>query len=292
VIQGRNVDPARTIRVGCGEWGFRELEIRDHFRIARDFGFRTLEFGIGGGLPGRLPEEPAPRDAEAFRGLARDHQMATPGCCLENDFTLSDPAAHERMLGRTLRQIRFARECGASQVRLFAGFTPAALMTEAIWSRMLGAFSRADGLCAELGLTIAIETHGRITMAGDVAHHEHTVTTEPAAARRLVQALPPRIGFNYDPGNLKAVAPADTTYGLPLFNGRINYCHLKDWRRSGGGWIACAIGDDDLDYGPLLKAIRFDGVYLIEYEPTRDVLEGIRRSLDYLERLGLKPLFD
>ena len=28
----------------------------------------------------------------------------------------------------------------------------------------------------------------------------------------------------------------------------------------------------------------FDGVYLIEYEPLEDPLEGIERSLDYLHR--------
>ena len=51
------------------------------------------------------------------------------------------------------------------------------------------------------------------------------------------------------------------------------------------GWIACAIGDDDLDYEPLLRDTKFDGVFLIEYEPLEDPLEGIRRSLDYLHRI-------
>jgi sugar phosphate isomerase/epimerase len=283
------VAAAQTIKVGCGEWGFRELDLPEHFRIARDLGFRTLEFGIGGGQAGRLPEEPSRPDIDDFRALARKHGVATPGCCLENDFTLPSPPAHAQMVERTLRQIRAARQCGASFVRLFAGFTPAAEMTESIWARMIDAFSQADQLCAELGLSIAVETHGRITMRDGAAHHEHTVSTEPAAARRLMGSLPWRIGVNYDPGNLKAVSPADRTYGLPLFSGRINYCHLKDWKRSGGGWVACAIGDDDLDYGALLPRVKFGGVHLIEYEPTEDVVDGIRRSLAYLERIGFAP---
>ena len=260
----------------------------EHFRLAAKFGFRTLEFGIGGGQIGRLPALPTDRQIADFRALAASHGMATPGCCLENDFTLSDPAGHAAMVGDTLRQIRAAAECGARQVRLFAGFTPAAAMTPAHWKRMLAAFHEADALCAELGLTIAIETHGRITMHEGAAQHEHTVTTEPAALQRLVRELPPRIGFNWDPGNLKAVAPGDRLCALPLLNGRITYCHLKDWRRQGTGWTACAIGDDDLDYGPLLRSVRYDGVFLIEYEPTHDPEDGIRRSLDYLRRLGLE----
>jgi sugar phosphate isomerase/epimerase len=276
----------QTIKVGCGEWGFRELDIPEHFRLARELGFRTLEFGIGGGRPGRLPERPSRLDIDSFKALARDFGISTPGCCLENDFTLADPAAHAEMLGRTLGQIRAARQCGAKQVRLFAGFTPAVAMTEAIWARMADAFAQSDRLCAQLGLTIAVETHGSITMKDGAAHHVHTVTTEPASAMRFVRSLPPQVGINYDPGNLKAVAPEDKTYGLPLFNGRINYCHLKDWRRLGEGWVACAIGDDDLDYGKLLPSVQFKGTYLIEYEPTEDVADGIRRSLAYLNRIG------
>jgi len=27
----------RPLRLGCGEWGFRELPMEEHFRIAREF---------------------------------------------------------------------------------------------------------------------------------------------------------------------------------------------------------------------------------------------------------------
>lgn len=263
----------------------------EHFRLATKFGFRTLEFGLGGGQTGRLPAAPTDREIVDFRGLAARYGIATPGCCLENDFTLADPAAHAGMVDATLRQIRIAARCGARQVRLFAGFTPAAEMTPLHWERMLAAFRAADALGAELGLTLAIETHGRITLRDGAAHHEHTVTTEPAALQRLLRELPPRIGFNWDPGNLKAVAPGDRLCALPLLNGRITYCHLKDWRPQGAGWVACAIGDDDLDYAPLLREVRYDGVFLIEYEPTHDPEAGIQRSLDYLRRLGLELEF-
>jgi sugar phosphate isomerase/epimerase len=275
------------MKIGCGEWGFRELPMEEHFRLAARFGFRTLEFGLGGGQVGRLPSEPTDKQISEFRNLAQRYNIATPGCCLENDFTLPDATAHGAMLAATLRQIGAAAQCGARQIRLFAGFTPNSRMTPHIWERMIAAFETADAVCADFGLTIAIETHGRITVRDGAAHHEHTVSTDPAALQRLLNELPRRVGFNWDPGNLKAVAPADRLCALPLLKGRINYCHLKDWRRHGSGWIACAIGDDDLDYGPLLQQSGFDGVHLIEYEPTHDPEGGIQRSLDYLKRLGL-----
>ncbi|NRA97216.1 MAG: sugar phosphate isomerase/epimerase, partial [Planctomycetes bacterium] len=113
-------------------------------------------------------------------------------------------------------------------------------------------------------------------------NHAGTPTTDPEGLRRMMRDLPPRVGFNYDPGNIKAARPDDTTYGLDIIDSRINYCHLKDWTRKGDGWVAVAIGEDDMDYGSLLARMSFDGVYLIEYEPTHDVEDGIRRSLAHL----------
>lgn len=276
----------RTIQVGCGEWGFRELPMEDHCRIARDFGFRTLEIGIGGDYAGRLPHGMDERESSEFLQLTGDYGLQTPFCCLENDFTLADAAAHKAMLARTKDEIRLAKRLGATHVRLFAGFTPAAEMTEALWQQLIGALNESATLCAELGLLIAIETHGRITMRDGAAHHEHTVSTAPQGLCRLMDEMPEAIGFNYDPGNLKAVAPADKVLALPLINQRINYCHLKDWRRNGTGWDAVAIGDDDLDYGALLPQMSFDGIYLVEYEPVEDVEAGIVRSLEYLKKIG------
>jgi sugar phosphate isomerase/epimerase len=276
--------------IGCGEWGFRNLPMRDHFRIANKFGFKLLEFGIGGGQPGRLPEHPTPAQIEEFIELGREHGIRTPFCCIENDFTLA-PAAHQAMLARVLTQIRVAAGCGATHVRLFAGFTPATAMTEEIWQRMLHAFGVCDALCEQLNLLIAIETHGAIrhTPAG-LAIHTSSVTTDRDGIARLLKELPPRVGFNYDPGNIKAACPDDRRLALNLLNGRINYCHLKDWRALPAdgqtGWLPCAIGDDDLDYAALLPRMKFDGCYLIEYEPLEDTEAGIGRSVEFLRKCG------
>lgn len=275
------------ITIGCGEWGFRQLPLEDHFTIARKFGFKVMEFGIGGGQIGRLPAEPSPSQIDAFIDLGERHRIRTPFCCLENDFTLPAADDHHRMLKRTLEQIERAGDCRATHVRLFAGFTPIRAMTEPIWRRLLEALGACDDLCGALGMTLAIETHGRITLQHGAAVHEHTVTTDRGGLQRLLDELPPTVTFNYDPGNLKAVAPDDARYALDLLDGRIDYCHLKDWRRAGDRWQAVAIGEDDLDYAALLARMSYRGVYLIEYEPTEDIEAGIRRSLDHLTHLGI-----
>jgi sugar phosphate isomerase/epimerase len=282
----------KTLFVGCGEWGFRNLPVEEHFEIAKRLGFRHLEFGIGGDFPGRLSSRLRPDEVVAFRELSASFQIAATQCCLENDFTLPNPAEHREMLERTTREIALAARLGAKQIRLFAGFTPVTEMTEALWQQLLEAFRICQDLCHSLGLTIAIETHGRIRVEDGACHHEHTVSTDPDSLRRLLRDLPPEVGFNFDPGNLKAVAPSDLTYGLPILGERITYCHLKDWRRKGSGWEAVAIGDDDLDYGHLLPQMSYEGMYLIEYEPTEDVEAGIVRSLKYLKGLGFVLRFE
>lgn len=275
------------LKVGCGEWGFRELPIEEHFRLSAEIGFQTLEFGIGGGKTGRLSEDPGAEEVTSFLGLSERYGVRAPFCCIENDFTLGDTEAHAAEVEKVLHQARVAADCGATHVRLFCGFTLLEDMDEARWVRMLGAFQTAEDLCSSNGMEIAIETHGAITPLpdGSLAHAE-TVTTDPDALERLVRELPARVGFNLDAGNLKAARPDDQSYGLEVIAERINYCHMKDWARDGEGWRAVAIGDDDMDWGALLEAIPFEGVHLIEYEPTEDVVEGIRRSLAYLDRMA------
>jgi sugar phosphate isomerase/epimerase len=283
--------------VGCGEWGFRDLPMEEHFRVGARLGFRLMEFGIGGGRVGRLPEAPDRATIREFHALGRAYGMDTPFCCIENDFTLPDPREHERVVRRTLRAMADAARCGATHVRLFAGFRPIDGMDEPTWERVLDAFEECEMLAERIGVRICIETHGAIVHQGGAAVHRHTITTRADGISRLVRDLPHAIAFNWDPGNCKAADPSDPSCKLDLLRGRIDYCHLKDWVPFGAGWRAAAPGDGDLDYGELLPRLDYRGPLLIEYEPTEDVEAGLRRSLAYLQRLGMRhdgvaPLHD
>ena len=275
----------KNITIGVGEWGFRALPMREHFQIAKKFGFQWLEFGIGGDQVGRLSEAPDQEEIDEFTEMRAEFGINTPFCCIENDFTLADADEYAAMVDKVKSQIQAAAACGATHVRLFAGFTPAGIVTGEIWSRMIDAFAQGDALCEELGLLIGIETHGGIEFNNDgSATHINSVTTDASSLQRLLTDLPPRVGFNYDPGNIKAVNPDEKLCLLDLLNDRINYCHLKDWSRRGQGWAAGEIGDDELDYQPIFEQLKFDGICQIEYEPLEDTEDGIQRSLDYLGR--------
>ncbi|TBL76359.1 sugar phosphate isomerase/epimerase family protein [Paenibacillus thalictri] len=271
--------------VGVGEWGFRELPFEEHCRIAREFGFRHMELGIGGDFAGRLGHDMSAKDIKNIRDCLADYGLLARHVCLENDFTLENSDDYANMVEQTKQDIRLCSQLGATHVRLFSGFELAKRMTEERWKRMLGALAEADELCSELGMVIAIETHGRLTAAGDGFIHSHTTSTQWSSLQRLLGDLPERVGINFDPGNLKAVDPRPLTDYAGLFGNRITYCHLKDWKRTQDHWVACGVGDDDIDWKTLLDSMRYDGVYFIEYEPAHDVEDGIRRSLNHLKAL-------
>ena len=295
MVPQSSMPPSLSVfKAGCGEWGFRNLPMHQHFEIAAEFGFKELEFGIGGGQLGRLSEHPTPAEIAGFRALSADWGIATPGCCIENDFTLADAALHAAQVQKAIAQSRAAALCGAKQVRFFAGFTPVSEMSEPLWSQQLSALLECDEELQKLGLTMAIETHGAIRFQSDgSALHLHTATTDRGALSRMLLELPERIGFNYDPGNIRAADPTDTRYAVDLLAGRITYCHLKDWIRSGEGWVACAVGDarDGIDFKALLPKTNYQGTFLIEYEPLDDTREGIARSLAHLRSEGFSLTF-
>lgn len=272
--------------IGLGEWGLHYRSIEEHCKIARDFGFRYLELGIGGEFPGRISRDISQPEIDALLACLREYGIKAPFVMLESDFTLEDEEEVRRMKERVAHDILLSAKLGATHVRLFTGFELASGMTEKRWSHMLQAFTELNGLCAQHGIVITIETHGRITKKNEGFIQEHTATTDWHCLERLLKELPAGVGFNFDPGNLKTVAQGRplTDYAKLLGN-RINYCHLKDWKRVDDYWVACAPGDDDLDYSGLLEAVSYEGPYMIEYEQTEDIVEGIARSLQYLRSI-------
>ncbi|HEX7056701.1 MAG TPA: sugar phosphate isomerase/epimerase family protein [Bacilli bacterium] len=271
--------------VGLGEWGLQYLSIEEHCKITKSFGMRYLELGIGGDFPGRIQRDVSQQEVDDLLTCLQDYGIRAPFVVLESDFTLEDPQEVRKMIERAANDIRLAARLGATHVRLFAGFELAANMTEDRWARMIQAFSELHALCQKYDIVISIETHGRITKKNNGFIQEHTVTTEWNSLQRLLRELPPEVGFNFDPGNLKTVAERSLSDYAKLLGNRINYCHLKDWKRTDDYWVACAPGDDDLNYDELLESMTFQGVYLIEYEQVNDVVDGIGRSLKYLRSI-------
>jgi len=256
--------------------------------ICKQFGFKILEIGIGDDLSSNFSTDLNEGKINEVKSFADQFDISLPFATVENDFTLTDIEDHNKMIDHVIIAIKQAVLFKVSHIRLFIGFLPAEYVTNKIYSQAVDAIKRCSLLCSEFNILISIETHGRITHKKGVALHQNTISTDPKFLERLMKDLPKNVGFNYDPGNIKAVRPEDKSYCLDIINERINYCHLKDWKRKDGGWEAVAIGDDDLDYTRILEKMIFDGIYLIEYEPLQDLKNGINRSLNYLTSIGVE----
>lgn len=272
--------------VGVGEWGFRELPFEEHCRIAKKLGFKYMELGIGGEFKGRLQGGMSERELKLTLECIQEYGLKTPFMCIENDFTKGDAKEINKTVNRVCNEAKLAKAFGVTHLRLFAGFTPAEEMTEKKWRDMITAFKEVDSAIKKLGMVISIETHGVIHARGKGLVHVPTVSTDRDMLKRLLAELPESIGINFDPGNLKPVQSEEVITYLDFLNSRINYCHLKDWiQHDDGSWTAAGVGDGTMDWKPLLRKMAYKGVYLIEYEPTQDVEDGISRSLAYLKRI-------
>lgn len=274
------------MKLGVGEWGFRNLGMEEHCKITAGLGFHCMELGVGGDFKGRLSADMSAPAIAMTKACLADYRIKTPFMCVENDFSRGSARELEQAVEQVKREALFAKEFGVTHLRLFAGFTPIADFTEETWRNMLKAFREVNAFCEALGLQIAVETHGALTPHGQGVVHTSTASTDPRALKRLLETLPRNIGINFDPGNLVPLRSGGPEAFEPLLQERINYCHLKDWvQNEDGSWRAVGVGEGAIDWKQLLNLMDFDGVYLIEYEPTEDVEDGIRRSLAYLRQL-------
>lgn len=274
------------MKLGVGEWGFRNLDMEEHCKITSKLGFHYMELGIGGGFKGRLSADMSEEQICRMKECFADYHIQTPFLCLENDFTKGSAEEIDRSVQQVKKEALLAQNFGVTHLRLFAGFTPIADFTEQTWKNLLRALEETNQFCKQLQMKISIETHGKLEKHGDGVIHIPTVSTDQQALSRLLCNLDDNVGINFDPGNIVPLQKASPESYVERFNDRINYCHLKDWiQNEDGSWTAVAAGEGNIDWKNLLSRMTFDGVYLIEYEPTEDVEDGIRRSLTHLRSL-------
>ena len=212
------------MRIGLGWWGFRELPFKEHLNICNEFGFKVLEIGLGDELPSTFSIGLDKTGVEEAVALANNFDIRMPFATVENDFTLDNVVDHNEMIEHVLSSIRQAVLFKVSHIRIFIGFMPAEDITNRIYSQAIDAMKKCSLLCSEYDISISIETHGRIVHKNGIAFHHNTMSTDPKFLEKMMKDLPDNVGFNYDPGNIKAVRPADKTYCLDIINERINYC--------------------------------------------------------------------
>ena len=166
-----------------------------------------------------------------------------PLVSLDTSIVLAQPFAPE-----LLAAIDLASEWGASTVRVFGGESRA---FDDIARRLEAPLGRA----AELGVTVALETHDGFSSATQVAELLRRVDSPSFAALWDVHH-PYRVGDS----------PQDVVGALGQ---RIHLVHVKDARRLGEDWELVPLGEGDVPVRESLAALEaagYDGWLTVEWE--------------------------
>lgn len=152
------------------------------------------------------------------------------------------------------------------------------IATSAHYERAAESYRRLARLAEEAGVWISFEVH------------MNTPHDTAASARRLLDLIDhPRVVANLDPGNMYAVADAESIEdSVRILGSRLGYVHLKNCRELGGVFdYTWALDDGDIDYFRGLQAVvrsGYDGPYCIEYCGRGDPSVPAERDAVYFRK--------
>lgn len=204
---------------------------------------------------------------------------AVSGYC---DFAQPDPAARAAEVERLLTACRAAHALEVGVVRAFAGDPKPGLTLAAAWPWLVAGLQEAARQAEPLGVTLAIENHGRLLNDG------------PALARLVHEIGATNVGVTLDTGNFAwaghnlAQVRADFAAVLP----HVVSLHVKDgvWRPTAGAtaFEFTPAGQGELPLAEWLAALAergYSGGVCSEFEGAGDFRAGTQASIAYLRTL-------
>jgi sugar phosphate isomerase/epimerase len=207
---------------------------------------------------------------------------AVSGYC---DFAQTDQAALAREVERLMVACRAASALGVGVVRAFSGDLKPGLTLDAAWPWLAAGMQQAARQAEPLGVTLAIENHGRLLNDG------------PALARLIRQVGATNVGVTLDTGNFAWAGhgPSQVRADFEAVLPHIVSVHVKDgvWREAAAGAPAVfelvPAGGGQLPLADWLKALAdrgYQGVVCSEYEGGGDFRDGTRATIAYLKTIS------
>lgn len=275
------------MKLGLAEWGFNKIAFNDHFKATNELGVKFLEIGAGSAEPYHMPMELNTKELAEIKELITKYNVDTSFGAIGGGYDIEDEKELNKLVETQKKALDVLALVDTKIVRIFAGWAPADTLNEKKLKNMIYGINELDKHAASKGMKLAIETHGSIRPYGDGVMHLHNVTTRWDLLENLINNLPANTGILFDPGNMRAVIDRPLSDYVKLLNDSIIACHIKDWRQNAdGSWNCVAIGETDFNWLPIFEAIKYDGIGLIEYENTADVMSGTSRSIKYLKSIG------
>jgi L-ribulose-5-phosphate 3-epimerase len=253
----------------------------------REAGIDHLELALRGHNFGGLvipesaviTEKSSDAEAEAFRDLLARHVVKISGCNVGGaDLRTQDG------LELTERRIRFAARWFGVSICVTGAGQPVGAGER---STIIDHLRRLGDVAAELGVTLALETHKGPTQNAS------------AMLALMSEVDHPNLRLNFDTGNIAYYNPgADPCDELQQVKHLVRNVHLKDNRGGLEDWYFPAVGDGgSVDFRrvrEILDGVGYAGAYTIEIEgiggEPEPGLEGrqerVRRSVGHLRACG------
>jgi L-ribulose-5-phosphate 3-epimerase len=248
----------------------------DHLELA----LRSHNFG-GLVIPESavVTEKATEGEARSFVEHLQRHNVSVSGCNVGGANILTPEG-----LELTRRRIRFARKWFNAGVVVSGAGQPSNAEERAL---MIDHLRAIGDTAAELGVTVALETHKGPTQNAD------------AMLALMAELSHPAVWLNFDTGNIAYYnAGADPVAELDKVKHLVRNVHLKDNRGRFEDWYFPAVGDGSaVDFRKIretLDGVGFTGPYTIEIEGIQGEaepglegrIERLARSFRHLEECG------
>ncbi len=267
------------MQYGLAAWGLREESLENQLKITTDLGLDLLEFSIANYDKDALQLGATDAEIEAVKAMFKKYGVRLECGCTGNDFTGDDVT---EQIAKVKAVIDIAAKLGVRYLRIFAGFSSDSVVVGEKFIAMLNALETVNDYAKDKSVTLCVETHGGVTALDNGALvHFNSVSTRTDHWKEIVKT---GVSITYDPANLTAVGTTCAPAFYKQFKEHISYIHLKDFRDVVGGVTPAACGEGRLNWSRLMEVLKdFDGPAMIEYELPRDVRDGMKRSLEFLE---------
>lgn len=271
-----------NMKFGNASWGFRETPLAEQLRITKGMGLEFLELGIANSrkdikLDATLQELDDVKDMYKKYGITLSH--AATG----NDFTRGS----REDLEKVKEVIDECEYLGIKYLRVFAGFAALEDVKGARWDTMIKYLTEAASYAEHRKLFTCFETHGGVKTDKEGTKHYVSTSVDPTALQKIIDETPENVRILFDPANFYAVGEKEPWRIYETIKQRVSVVHLKDFLILDNGYVKpAACGDSDMNWKRLLDSLSdFVGVGFFEYENTKEIEAGLRRSFEYIRSI-------
>ncbi|NLO04232.1 MAG: sugar phosphate isomerase/epimerase [candidate division WS1 bacterium] len=239
-------------------------------------GFKHVAIGFYTGYYNQPIETMSDDDMRALRARLDFHDLTPVAAFIRSDLQA------EGGLDMLLRRLDGVKRFGVSIADTGAGHIPEDASDderERITASFVEQIRAAGDHAADLGITIALETHGGMT------------GSSPACLSLMERVDHPNVRIAYDPANFRFYAGADPMERLDELVPFIAHTHYKDHTGPKGNAEFPLIGEGEVGYDrllPRLIELGYDGPHTLERAPGRtddEIEDSMVLAYEYLTRM-------